>query len=52
MGNCSLKLPQLEDQLTNDGVQIGEMKETNSTLGYKRGLESNFIDCTGPEVKA
>ena len=43
---------QLEDILTKAGVQIGEMKETDSTLGWKRGLERNFIDCTGPEVKA
>ena len=46
------EVAQLEDRLTNDGVQIGEMKETDSTLGYKHGLESNFIDCTGPEVMA
>ena len=46
------EVAQLEDRLTNDGVQIGEMKETDSTLGYKHGLERNFIDCTGPEVKA
>ena len=46
------EVAQLEDRLTNDGVQIGEMKETRTTLGLKHGLESNFIDCTGPEVKA
>ena len=46
------EVAQLEDSLTNDGVQIGELKETDSTLGWKNGLESKFIDCTGPEVKA
>ena len=46
------EVAQLEDRLTNDGVQIGEMKETNLTLGWKNGLERNFIDCIGPEVMA
>ena len=46
------EVAQLEDRLTKDGVQIGEMKETNPTLGWKHGLEHNFIDCTGPEVMA
>ena len=46
------EVAKLEDCLTKDGVQIGEMKETVSTLGWKHGLEHNFIDCTGPEVKA
>ena len=46
------KVAQLEDRLTNDEVQIGEMKETDSTLGWRCGLESQYVDCTGPEVKA
>lgn len=46
------EVAQLEDRLTNDGVQIGEMKETDSTLGWRRGLESQYVDCTGPDVMA
>ena len=46
------EVAQLEDRLTNDGVQFGEMKETDLTLGWKRGLESQYVDCTGPDVMA
>ena len=46
------EVAQLEDRLTNDGVKIGEMKDTDRSLGWKRGLEKKFIDCTGPEVMA
>ena len=42
----------LEDSLTKAGFQIGELKNTDKTIGWKHGLERNFIDCTGPEVKA
>ena len=46
------EVTQLEDRLTNAGFQIGELKETNTVFGWKRGLECKFIDCTGPEVMA
>ena len=42
----------LEDSLTNAGFQIGELKETSTMFGWKRGLECKFIDCTGPDVMA
>ena len=42
----------LEDSLTKAGFQIGELKETNTTIGWKHGLERKFIDCSGPEVIA
>lgn len=35
-----------------DGVQIGELKETSTTIGWKHGLERKFIACIGPEVIA
>ena len=46
------EVAQLEDSLTNAGFQIGELKETSTVFGWKRGLEHKFIDCTGPEVMA
>lgn len=46
------EVAQLEDSLTNAGFQIGELKETSTMFGWKRGLERKFIDCTGPEVMA
>lgn len=42
----------LEDRLTKDGIQIGELKNTVATIGWRRGLENNFVACTGPEVMA
>ena len=42
----------LEDSLTKAGVQINELKETDSTIGWKHGLERKYVDCTGPEVIA
>ena len=42
----------LEDRLTKDGIQIGELKNTDATIGWRRGLENNFVACTGPEVMA
>ena len=42
----------LEDRLTNESVQIGELKLSEPTLGWKRGLESKFIACVGPEIAA
>lgn len=46
------EVAQLEDILTNAGFQIGELKETSTVFGWKRGLECKFIDCIGPEVMA
>ena len=46
------EVAKLEDSLTNAGFQIGELKETSTVFGWKRGLERKFIDCTGPEVMA
>ena len=46
------EVTQLEDSLTKAGVQINELKETDSTIGWKHGLERKYVDCTGPEVIA
>ena len=50
--NFMNEVVKLEDSLTNAGFQIGELKETSTMFGWKRGLERKFIDCTGPEVMA
>lgn len=42
----------LEDSLTNAGIQIGELKDTDETIGWRHGLEDKFVACTGPEVMA
>lgn len=42
----------LEDRLTKSGVQIGELKDTDATIGWRHGLENKFVACTGPEVTA
>ena len=42
----------LEDRLTKDGIQIGELKDTDATIGWRRGLENKFVACMGPEVMA
>lgn len=42
----------LEDSLTEAGFQIGELKDTHETIGWKHGLENKFVACTGPEVIA
>lgn len=42
----------LEDRLTKDGIQIGELKNTDATIGWRRGLEDKYVACTGPEVIA
>lgn len=42
----------LEDRLTKDGIQIGELKDTDATIGWRHGLEDKFVACTGPEVMA
>ena len=46
------EVAKLEDNLIAEGVQIGEMKDTHTELGWKHGLENMFVDCTGPEVMA
>lgn len=46
------EVAKLEDSLTKAGFQIGELKDTDKTIGWKHGLENKFIDCTGPEVIA
>ena len=42
----------LEDRLIKDGIQIGELKNTDATIGWRRGLEDKYVACTGPEVMA
>ena len=42
----------LEDSLTKSGVQIGELKDTDATIGWRRGLENKFVACMGQEVMA
>ena len=46
------EVAKLEDSLTNAGVQISELKDTYTELGWKHGLENMFVDCIGPEVIA
>ena len=46
------EVAELEDKLIAEGVQIGEMKVTRTELGWKHGLENEYVDCTGPEVMA
>ena len=42
----------LEDSLTKAGFQIGELKDTDKTIGWKNGLEKKYVECTGPEIIA
>lgn len=46
------EVAKLEDKLIAEGVQIGEVKVTRTELGWKYGLENEYVDCTGPEVMA
>ena len=46
------EVAKLEDKLIAEGVQIGEMKVTHTELGWKYGLENEYVDCAGPEVMA
>ena len=46
------EVAKLEDNLIAEGVQIGEMKDTHTEIGWKNVLENKFIDCTGPDVEA
>ena len=50
--NFMNEVVKLEDSLTKAGFQIGELKDTDKTIGWKHGLESKYVDCTGPEVIA
>ena len=33
-------------------TQIGELKNTDATIGWRRGLEDKYVACEGPEVIA
>ena len=47
------KVASLEDHLTKEGVQIGELKKTDIWIDMKPGLlKFQYVDCTGPEVTA
>ena len=41
------KVTEFEDSLLNSGITINKLCEVKGTV---RGLESYFIDCTGPEI--
>ena len=46
------EVAKLEDSLTKAGFQIGELKSTDATIGWKHGLENKFVACTGAEITA
>lgn len=49
--NFMNKIAQLEDHLIKEGVQIGELKETDIWIDAKPGLlKFQYVECTGPEV--
>ena len=50
--NFMNEVVKLEDSLTKAGFQIGELKDTDKTIGWKHGLEKKYVDCIGPEVMA
>ena len=51
--NFMNKITQLEDHLTKEGVQIGELKKTDIWIDVNPGrLKWQYVDCTGPEVMA
>jgi hypothetical protein len=41
------KVTEFEDSLLNSGITINKLCDTR---GLVHGLESRFIDCTGPEI--
>jgi hypothetical protein len=43
------KVTEFEDSLLNSGITINKLCDTR---GLVHGLESRFIDCTGPEIQA
>ena len=51
--NFMNKVASLEDHLTKEGVQIGELKKTDIWIDMKLGLlKFQYVDCIGPEVTA
>lgn len=51
--NFMNKITRLEDHLTKEGVQIGELKKTDIWINANPGcLKWQYVDCTGPEVMA
>lgn len=51
--NFMNKITQLEDHLTKEGVQIGELKKTDIWIDVNPDrLKWQYVDCTGPEVMA
>ena len=51
--NFMNKIARLEDHLTKEGVQIGELKKTDIWIDANPGrLKWQYVDCTGPEVMA
>lgn len=51
--NFMNKIASLEDHLTKEGVQIGELKKTDIWIDANPGrLKWQYVDCTGPEVMA
>ena len=51
--NFMNKIARLEDHLTKEGVQIGELKKTDIWIDANPGrLKWQYVDCAGPEVMA
>ena len=51
--NFMNKISRLEDHLIKEGVQIGELKKTDTWIDLKPGrLKWQSVDCAGPEVMA
>lgn len=51
--NFMNKIAQLEDHLTKEGIQIGELKKTDIWIDANLGrIKWQYVDCTGPEVMA
>ena len=51
--NFMNKISRLEDHLIKEGVQIGELKKTDTWIDLKPGrLKLQYVDCAGPEVMA
>lgn len=51
--NFMNKIAQLEDHLTKESVQIGELKKTDIWIDVNPGrLKWQYVDCIGPEVMA
>ena len=51
--NFMNKITELEDHLTKEGIQIGELKKTDIWIDANPGLlKFQYVDCIGPEVMA